>query len=154
MPSPARISTPPVTTHQPASHGTVQLATTVSANSWNGSQGGWVAFQVDDTGSAAAGQITVAITLPAGASMTGGDGGGGGGGGEASLRSFTGHDAHWNCQPTSTGATCTLASLAAGNKAAGGIYFTVSGGSVCGQPVDLTAVSGSVSSSAQSSVTC
>jgi hypothetical protein len=154
VPSPVRISTPPVANQQanPGS-GTVRLASTVSANSWNNSQGGgWVSFQVDNIGSAAAGQVTVTITLPAGASMAGG-GDGGGGGGEASLSLFAGH-AHWNCQPTATGATCTLAALAAGGKAAGGIFFTVSGGSICGQPVDLTAVSGSASSSAQSSIAC
>lgn len=128
---------------------TVRLAATVSADSWNHFQdGGRVTFQVDDTGSAATGQITATITLPAGASM-----GGGGDGGDAKFRSFD-WNSGWNCQPTSTGGVCTHAGLAAGGQAQGAIYFTLSGTSVCGQPVDLTAASGSASTSAQSKVAC
>jgi hypothetical protein len=124
----------------------VQLAVTVSA----GSDESWghVIFQVAAAGSAATGQLTATITLPAGATMMSG-----GGGGDAvpipSDRNFG-----WACQPTSTGATCTHAGLAAGGQSWGAIFFTVSGGSVCGQPVELTVGSGSASASAQSTVGC
>ena len=153
-PNPAPPSPKP--TLQPAKPkpaGTVQLAASVSAQSWSSSQGGggWVTFRVDDTGSAATGQVIVSITLPAGASMTG-SGGGGHGGGEAVLTPFDGNG--WNCQATSTGATCTHAGLPAGNQAWGDIVFTMSSGSACGQPVDLTAASGAASASAQSTVSC
>ena len=149
-------STAPSATPQPHSpnptqqqNATVRLTATVSADSWNHSQdGGRVTFQVDDTGSAATGQITATITLPAGASM-----GGGGGGNEATVRSLDGNSG-WNCQATSTGGICTHAGLAAGGTAWGAISFTLSGNSVCGQLVELTAASGSASSSAQSKVAC
>jgi len=154
--SPAPNSTPPSPNPTPQAAkpnpaGTVRLAASVSAQSWNNQGGGWVTFQVQDTGSAATGQVTVSIALPAGASMTG-SGGGGHGGGDAVLTPFDGNG--WNCQATSTGATCTHAGLSAGSQARGDIFFTVSGSSTCGQPVDLTAASGSASASAHSTVSC
>lgn len=163
-PSPSATALPspqPKPTHPPVKPkppGTVQLAASISANGWGSTpSGGRVAFQVNDTGSAATGTVTVSITLPAGASMTNGRGGG-----DAVLTPFVGAEAAltpfdsggWNCQPTSTGATCTHGGIAAGNQAWGEIFFTVSAGTACGQPVDLTAASGSASASAQSSVSC
>jgi hypothetical protein len=144
-PRPQPTHKPPKPTPPPA---TVQLTATVSVWSHSSGSSGTVVFQVNDTGTAASGQVTVAITLPAGASMTTG----GGGGGDVSLRS-SGWDG-WSCQATSTGATCTNAGISAGNQAWGAIEFAVSGSSVCGQPVDLTATSGSASTNAQSSVGC
>lgn len=142
-PSPA-----PQPTHKPPKPpppGTAKLTAAVNGWSQSSSSSGTVAFQVQDTGSAATGQVTVTITLPAGASMTGV----GGGGGEARL-----DQSSWSCQATSTGATCTHAGLAAGNQTWGAITFAMSSGSACDQPVDLTAVAGSLSSSAQSTVSC
>ena len=166
-PPPAHTSRPPAAgPHSPPPPpkppaGSVHLAASVSADGWQGSQTrGWVGFQVNDTGSAASGQVTVTIALPSGASMSsggggGGDGGGGGGGGgDTVLRQADGNSG-WNCQPTSTGATCTHSGLAAGGHSWGAIFFTVTGTtSVCGQPVNLTAASGSVSASAQSTIAC
>ena len=159
-PPPARTSQPPAASphSQPPPPkppaGSVRLAASVSADSWHGSQtGGWVSFQVNDTGSAASGQVTVTIALPSGASMSSG-GGGGGGGGDAVLGQADGNSG-WNCQPTSTGATCTHSGLAAGGHSWGAIFFTVNGTtSMCGQPVNLTATSGSASASAQSTIAC
>jgi hypothetical protein len=146
-PTPQPAPQPPA---NPTNAASVQLAATVSAD--NGHDWGHVIFQVDNTGAAATGQLTATITLPAGASMTGG-GGGGGGGGDAVLSPFDGNSG-WTCQPTSTGATCTHAGLAAGAQSWGAIFFTVSGGSVCGQPVEFRAASGSSSVSAHSTVGC
>jgi hypothetical protein len=130
----------------------VQLAATVSASGWHDSpSSAWVSFQVADKGTAATGQLSVTITLPAGASMTGGPGGGGGG--DAQVSPFYANGG-WSCQPTSTGATCTHAGVAAGSQAVGAIYFTVSSGTACGQPVELTAASGSASAKAQATVSC
>jgi hypothetical protein len=159
-PAASHTSRPSVTAPQPTNSSptpapTVQLAATISASGWPDSQGGGrVSFQVDDNGSAATGQLSVTITLPAGASMTGGPGGGGGGGGgDAQLRPFYANGG-WNCQATSAGATCTHAGIAAGSQASGAIYFTLSGGTACGQPVELRAASGSASASARATVSC
>jgi hypothetical protein len=122
----------------------VQLTAAVSVWSYNSGGSGTVFFQVNDTGSAATGQVTVTITLPAGASMSSG--------GDTGLRSSDWNS--WSCQATSTGATCTNAGISAGNQAWGAIGFTVSGSSICGQPVDLTAASGSAAANAQSTVSC
>jgi cytoskeletal protein RodZ len=155
-PVPAVTSQPPSSTPRPTHKppkptpppATVQLTATVSVWSHSSGSSGTVLFEVNDTGTAATGQVTVTITLPAGASMTSG----GGGGGDVS-RSSTGWNG-WSCQATSTGATCTNAGISAGNPAWGVIDFVVSGSPVCGQLVDLTATSGSASTNAQSSVGC
>jgi len=144
----------------------VQLTASVSIGGqhghWHGAQ---VAFQVNDTGSASTGELAVSISLPAGAWMFGGQGGwhgqgghgnGGGpgnGGGhwhsQSSVQSADAGDG-WSCQPTSTGASCQHSAISAGGQAQGVIYIWISGSSACGQPVGLTASSGSASASAQS----
>jgi hypothetical protein len=122
----------------------VQLTATVNVDSgWHFQDFGQVVFEVADAGSTATGQLTASITLPAGASMMGG--GGGNFGQSASDWSFG-----WACQPTSTGATCQHAAISAGTQTVGAIYFTLSGSTACGQPVELTVASGSSSTSAQS----
>ena len=98
-----------------------------------------VSFQVTDTGSAATGQLTVTITLPAGASMFGNGNQG-----------FFGGGFGWSCQPTSPGATCQHHRVRRAAQAEGAIFMTISGNAACGQPIDLTATSGSVSATAQS----
>jgi hypothetical protein len=125
----------------------VRLAATVSVNG-GGDHSGFehVFFQVTDTGSARTGQLTATITLPGGASMT--TGGGYGGGGQDRTASDGGSG--WSCQPTSTGATCQHHGVSAGGQTWGTIFITLSGTAACGQPVRLTAASGSVSASAQS----
>jgi DNA-directed RNA polymerase specialized sigma24 family protein len=151
----------------------VQLTASVSVG---GQQGHWhgaqVDFQVNDTGSAATREVTVSITLPAGAWLFGGQGGwhghkgghghGGGngnGGGKPrggghwhALSSGQAADAGdgWSCQPTSTGASCQHSAISAGGQAQGVIYIGIFGSSACGQPVGLTASSGSATASAQS----
>jgi DNA-directed RNA polymerase specialized sigma24 family protein len=148
----------------------VQLTATVSIGGQQG-HGHWhsaqVDFQVNDTGSAATRQVTVSITLPAGAWLFGGQGGwhghgngggqGNGGGNGNGGRHWHGQTSGqaadagdgWSCQPTSTGASCQHSAIAAGGQAQGVIYIGISG-SACGQPVGLTASSGSASASAQS----
>jgi len=143
-PTPPPTSPPPPTQATPPA--SVQLAATVTVNSgWQSQSSGLAVFEVTDTGSAATGQVTATITLPAGASMMAGDGGGGDGGHGA-----LDWGSHWNCQPTSTGATCQHAGIGAGAQAGGAIFFTLSGTSACGQPVQIEVASGSASASAQS----
>ncbi len=137
----------------------VQLTAAVSV----GQQGHWhaaqVAFQVNDTGSAPTQQVTVSITLPSGAWLFGGQGGWHGhgyghghGGGHWHVRDNGQADAGdgWSCQPTSTGASCQHSAISSGGQAQGVIYIGISGSSACGQPVGLTASSGSASASVQS----
>jgi hypothetical protein len=106
---------------------------------------GQVFFQVTDTGSGPTGQLTVAITLPSGASMVGGGD-----------QNFFGGAFGWSCQPASTGAICQHARVSAGAQTEGAIFMTISGSAACGQPVQLTATSGAVAASAQSpnSISC
>ena len=144
----------------------MQLTASVSVG---GQQGHWhgaqVAFQVNDTGSAATGKVMASISLPAGAWMFGGQGGWHGHGGHGNGGSQGNGGGHWHsqstgqavdagngwsCQPTSTGASCQHSSISAGGQAQGVIYIWLSGSSACGQPVGLTASSGSASASAQS----
>jgi DNA-directed RNA polymerase specialized sigma24 family protein len=144
----------------------VQLTASVSIG---GQQGHWhgaqVAFQVNDAGSASTGNVTVSISLPAGAWMFGGQGGwhGHGGHGSGGGQGNGGRHWHsqsssqavdagagWSCQPTSTGASCQHSAISGGGQAQGVIYIWISGSSACGQPVGLTATSGSASASAQS----
>jgi len=112
-------------------------------------------FQVTNTGSVATDMVTVSITLPAGSSAFGGGGGGGGhGGGHGESSSATTFGGGWSCQPTSGGATCTHASLAAGQQAEGQIFVSLDGTTACGQPATLTATSGSDSAQASQDLTC
>jgi RNA polymerase sigma factor (sigma-70 family) len=115
---------------------TVQLAATIDVF---GGQSGYaqVSFVVTDTGTAAAGELTAAITLPAGSSLLSGHHG-------------KGHEGGWACQPTSAGASCQHDPVSAGASAHGTILVQLSGSAACGQPVQLTATSGTVSTSAQS----
>ncbi|HEY2314183.1 MAG TPA: sigma-70 family RNA polymerase sigma factor [Streptosporangiaceae bacterium] len=137
-PKPQPAVSPPSVDRSPS----VQLAATVNVN--GGHYGDHVVFQVMDAGSAATGQLTATITLPGGASMTtGGDGGG-------QDRTATDGGSSWSCQPTSTGAICTHHGISAGGQTWGTIFITLSGTAACGQPVQLTAGSGSASASAQS----
>jgi hypothetical protein len=95
-----------------------------------------VTFQVNDTGTAATGTLTATITLPAGSWFMGGG------------HSHYGGDG-WNCQPASAGATCQHDAISAGTAATGTIFIGASS-PACGQPVRLSAASGSASASAQS----
>jgi DNA-directed RNA polymerase specialized sigma24 family protein len=92
-----------------------------------------VFFQVADTGSAGTGSLTATIGLPSG----------------SSLADF-GHGHRWTCQQTSSGATCQHDPISAGQQADGLIWIQLSGSGACGQDVQLTVSSGSVSASAQS----
>jgi hypothetical protein len=96
-----------------------------------------VVFQVSDTGSATTGELTVSVTLPAGSGLHSFFGRGGGIGG-------------WTCAPDSSGASCRHAAIGAGGDAEGMIFIGLFGSAACGQPVQLTATSGSASASAQS----
>jgi RNA polymerase sigma factor (sigma-70 family) len=139
---PPAVSPPPATpTPTPTLSASAQLAATVSVAGGYFKDFGQVTFQVTDTGSAATGELAVTVTLPAGSSMLAD---GGRHGNAASDRNG------WSCQPTSTGATCQHAAISAGAQTSGTIFITLSGTTACGQPVELTATSGSTSVSAQS----
>jgi RNA polymerase sigma factor (sigma-70 family) len=134
-PQPAVSTTPPTSSSSPP--GAAQLSASVDSNSHGWSGFADVDFQVTDTGSAATGDLTATITLPAGASMVGGG-----------QHAFDNGDG-WTCQATSTGATCQHAAIGAGAQTGGSIFISVST-SACGQPVDITAASGSLSATGQS----
>jgi DNA-directed RNA polymerase specialized sigma24 family protein len=136
----AELAAPPppaaAPTHAAAS---MHLAASVSVaglGRWHGDQ---VDFQVSDTGSKHTAGITVTITLPAGSLMFGAGRHGGPDGASA-----------WTCQPAAGGATCQHGSISAGGQAAGELIIGVFGGAACGQPVQITAASGSHSASASS----
>lgn len=133
-------SPPPGPSPTPTPTPTVVLTASISVNGANhGWHGAQVVFTVGNTGTATSGEVTASITLPAGAWMFGGGHGGNGQGGG------------WSCQPTDTGASCQDASISAGGQATGTIFIGVSNPSACGQPVEITATSGSASASATSS---
>jgi len=95
-----------------------------------------VSFQINDTGTAATGELTATITLPSGSWFIG------------MLHAHHGAGG-WSCQPTSTGATCQHDAIAAGAYATGTMLIRA-GGAACGQPVQVSASSGSATASAQS----
>jgi DNA-directed RNA polymerase specialized sigma24 family protein len=95
-----------------------------------------VSFQVNDVGTAATGTVTATITLPSGSWFI------------AVIHTHQGADG-WSCQPDSTGATCQHSAISAGAQATGTMLIGA-GGSACGQPVQLSASSGSAATSAQS----
>ncbi len=143
-PEPSTGSSPSLPTATPAPSPTAsqspgaQLAATVDV--YGGGFGGvQVAFSVTDTGSAATGELTAVITLPSGSSLAG-DG----------FRHHHHHDDSWTCQPTASGASCQHAAESAGQSAQGTIQVQVTGPAACGQAVQLTATTGSASTSAQS----
>lgn len=134
------VATPTHTGAPPPS--SVKLSASIDVYAGHGDgQGGVVAFQVTDTGSAATGELTVSISLPSGASMITG------GGDNAHAADKGG----WNCQPDSAGASCTRGGISAGARSSGTIIISVNSGSAaCGRPVQITATSGGASASAQS----
>lgn len=103
-----------------------------------------IGFQINDTGSAATGEVTVSIALPAGTWLSGQDNGHG----HDSL--VNGDRGGWSCQATSAGASCQHAAISAGGRAQGMIFIGISGSAACGQSMWLTVTSGSASASAQS----
>jgi DNA-directed RNA polymerase specialized sigma24 family protein len=109
-----------------------------------------VDFQVTNTGSGATGALTATITLPAGARMFTGGGDHHGNAGAIGNRAAFDGGSGWNCQPTSAGAVCQHAALAAGAHTAGAILIEVMDAAACGQPAEVAAASGSLSASAQS----
>jgi DNA-directed RNA polymerase specialized sigma24 family protein len=157
-PSPATSS--PAPAPSPAPSPAPPPVTTGLAASLNvsGEFGGGEAlqFQVTNTGSVPTGTVTVSITLPAGSSASGrgGGGGGGGGGGHGESTSATAFGGGWSCQPTSGGATCTHAAIAAGQQAEGILFVSLNGSTACGQPASLTATSGTETAQASQDLTC
>ena len=114
----------------------VQLAASVSVSASGKKHvpGDQIVFQVSDTGSAATGEITVSLTLPAGSLAFGGHH----------------HDGGWTCQPSGGSATCQHDAIAAGSQAQGTLWLVFAGSGPCGQPVQLTASSGAATASASS----
>jgi DNA-directed RNA polymerase specialized sigma24 family protein len=137
--------TPPVArgpAASPSAQPSVQLAAGINVyGQYNGSNSALVVFQVTETGSATTEALTISITLPPGSSLAGsGPGNRGPGGG----------DGDWTCQADATGATCQHSPIGGGSRAFGSIQIGLSGSASCGQPVGMTATSGSDSASAQS----
>ncbi len=118
----------------------VQLAASVNVYSGHQWQGAMAVFQVSDTGSAKTGTLTVSVVLPPGSWLI-------------SWGHGHGHDGNqggWSCQATSSGASCTHNPVQAGSQSQGTIFIGIGGSSACGQPVSVTATSGSATASAQS----
>jgi len=93
------------------------------------------------------------VALPAGTSLSSGDpqpNDSNGIGEGTAVPLFGG----WNCQPTSGGATCTHAALAAGQQAKGMLVITVSSSGACGQPVRLTLTGGAATVAASQAIGC
>ncbi len=159
-PSPVASSPAPAPAPQPAPV-TTGLAASLDV-SGGGFGGELLQFQVTNTGSVATGTVTVSISLPAGSSAFGGGGGGHGGGsgsgghggGEGDSTSATAFGDGWSCQSASGGATCTHAAIAAGQQADGVLFVSLSGSTACGQPVTLTATSGTNVAQATQDLTC
>jgi DNA-directed RNA polymerase specialized sigma24 family protein len=154
--SPSPAASPPPAAPSPAAPPPVTA--TISASLDVGSamfgHGDMLQFQVTNTGSVATGPVTVSISLPAGSSAFDGDGGGGSGhGGQPAGSSSTAFDG-WDCQATSGGATCTHAAIAAGQQATGRLAVGFSDSSACGQPVSLTATSGTEVAQATQDLSC
>jgi RNA polymerase sigma factor (sigma-70 family) len=98
-----------------------------------------VVFVVADTGSAAAGEVTVSLSLPPGSLLPG-----------IRIALWPAENSGWTCQLTAAGASCQHGTIPAGGQAQGVIYMSVTGLATCGQPAQITAASGQASISAQS----
>jgi RNA polymerase sigma factor (sigma-70 family) len=137
-PSPSR--TPPPGPHpspspSPTPDGGPALAATINVHPQPSSRHfSEVVFQATDTGTAATGQISASISLPAG----------------SHTRAIGQWSRDWGCHPSASGATCQHSPLASGGKAQGVGYITITGNAACGQPVAITLSSGSATASARS----
>jgi trimeric autotransporter adhesin len=132
--SPSSASASPDPSPTPSAAPDVTLSASVSV--FGGGNMAQVVFQVGDTGSAATSGLSASIGLPSGAAMVAGGNGR--------------HHDPWSCQPTSSGASCQHDPISAGQQTFGVILIQLTGAAACGQPVQLTVTSGSVSASAQS----
>lgn len=121
--TPAAASAPP-----PAPAVTLSAMVDVSAR---GRSSDLVTWAVTDTGHAAAGAVTVALTLPAGTEL------------------MSSGEAGWTCEQTMSGASCQHGSLSPGSAAQGAVLISVDHHS-CGQPVSLAAAAGTATISARS----
>jgi DNA-directed RNA polymerase specialized sigma24 family protein/anti-sigma factor RsiW len=90
---------------------------------------------INVSGAATTGDLTVSLALPAGTSLYTGSGA---------------VSAGWTCQPTAAGATCRTGPVAEASEASAEITISVSIPASCGELVQLTAVSGSSSTSGPS----
>jgi hypothetical protein len=110
-------------------------------------RGAMVTFAVADTGSAATGDLTVSVALPPGSALiSGGLHGQDNGPARGGFGGFGG----WNCQPASGGAACQHGPVSAGTQTQDALFIVIESSTACGQPVGLTATSGSATASAQS----
>lgn len=98
-----------------------------------------VVFAVADTGTAATGEIAVSLTLPPVTLLPG-----------IKIALWPAEGSGWTCQLTNAGADCQHGPIPAGAQEQGVILISVVGLATCGQPVQLTAVSGKAEVSAQS----
>jgi DNA-directed RNA polymerase specialized sigma24 family protein len=148
--SPASSPAPSPAASPPPASPPVTTGLTASLDVSGGGGGGdALQFQVANTGSVPTGTVTVSISLPAGSSAFGG-----GHGGHGQSTSATPFGNGWSCQPASGGATCTHGAIAAGQQADGMIFVSLDGSTACGQPVSLTATSGTDVAQASQDLTC
>jgi len=152
-PSPSASPSPSVSAPPAPPAALPVLTASLSVSGRGGSE--HVSFQATNTGSAASGTLTAVIALPSGSSLAGGSGASWGqednGSADGTAVPLSGG---WSCQPTSGGATCTHASLAAGHQAPGMLIITLSGSGACGQPVRMTVSTGSASATAAGIIDC
>ena len=165
-PSPVPITAPASPQSSSAPNGqtlTLSASMDISQQQFGGTSPGTgpptdeVGFEVANTGSVSSGPLTVAIALPPGSSLAGGQPnspspGFGGGVPEGSGSPLGGFG--WSCQATQSGITCTHAPVAAGQHVDGRLSVTISGFMTCGQAVTLTASSGSVTAQARRDLRC
>lgn len=124
----------------PSTTAAAQLSATASAGQCFVGNDNEIMWTVTNTGSAATGELTVSLTLPAGASLQSNNSSQ-----ELCDEGATGA----GCQPTASGATCQLSGISPGSQAQDTIVVQFGIGTDCGDPVELTASSGSASASAQ-----
>jgi DNA-directed RNA polymerase specialized sigma24 family protein len=143
----AAVSPAPAVTQSPPPAAAVRLAASIAVASQQQGRGAMVTFAVADTGSAATGDLTVSVALPPGSALiSGGLHGQDNGPARGGFGGFGG----WNCQPASGGAACQHGPVSAGTQTQDALFIVIESSTACGQPVGLTATSGSATASAQS----
>ncbi|HYK70875.1 MAG TPA: sigma-70 family RNA polymerase sigma factor [Streptosporangiaceae bacterium] len=154
-PSPSARPSPSSSPHAAAPPAPAAAVVLTASLSISGHSVGHVVFQVANAGQATSGPLTAVISLPAGASLNSGNwqrsADDTNGSAEGTAIAFSGG---WSCQPTSDGATCTHAALAAGQQAQGMLVITISGSGACGQAVRLTVSSGGATAGASQTLSC
>lgn len=131
---PSTSQTPGVSPSPSHAKAVLTLTASISASSFG--SGANVGFKVTDSGNTASGTVTATISLPSGTTL--------------SSHGHHGDHGGWTCEQTSSEVTCQHGPISPGATASDGFQLQLSGSDYCGQPVQLTVSSGSVSASATS----